>query len=57
MNTLWLKAYLSAVRFSLLLTTLLLELHVTHVHNSGCDLVNIITLFISEVQDAERVLL
>lgn len=47
---------LSAVGLSLLLATPLLELHTTHVHDSGGDLVHVVLLFLGEAQDVESFL-
>lgn len=47
---------LIAIRLSLLLTLLLLELHVTMVHHSTSQFVNAHLLFISEAQDVNSVL-
>jgi fumarate reductase subunit C len=40
----------------LFFTTLLLELHLSHVHDGGSDLVNVLTLVSSEQQDFESFL-
>lgn len=48
---------LLAVLLSLLLATTLLELHATHVHDSGGDLVHILLLLLGEAQDVEGLLL
>jgi hypothetical protein len=48
---------LETVRLSLLLTTLLLELHGTHVHAGGRHSVNVVTLVTREVQDLKRFLM
>lgn len=45
-----------AFSLSLLLTTTLLELHATHVHNSGGDLVHVELLLVGEAQDVEGLL-
>lgn len=47
---------LRAVSFSLFLTTPLLELHATHVHYSGGDLVYVVLLFLGETKDVEGLL-
>uniref|UniRef100_A0A2M4DMR2 Uncharacterized protein n=1 Tax=Anopheles darlingi TaxID=43151 RepID=A0A2M4DMR2_ANODA len=44
---------LGTVGFSLLFATLLLELHATHVHDSGSDLVDVVLLLLSETQNVE----
>lgn len=48
---------LLAVLLSLLLATTLLELHATHVHDSGGDPVHILLLLLGEAQDVEGLLL
>jgi len=50
------RNYLSAISFSLFLSTPLLELHATHVHDGGCDLVNVVLLFLCETQNIEGLL-
>lgn len=47
---------LFAVLLSLLLATTLLELHATHVHDSGGDLVHILLLLLGEAQNVEGLL-
>lgn len=47
---------LFTILFSLLLATTLLELHATHVHDSGGDLVDILLLLLGEAQDVEGLL-
>ncbi len=42
-----------AISFSLLFATPLLELHFTHVHDSGGDLVAVLFVFFGEAQDVE----
>ena len=42
-----------AISFSLLFATPLLELHFTHVHDSGGDLVGVLFVFQREAQDVE----
>jgi hypothetical protein len=51
-----LDTYLHTVGLSLFLSTSLLELHATHVHHSGNDLVDIVFLFLSETQYVEGLL-
>jgi hypothetical protein len=46
-------AHLSTVSFGLLLATSLLELHLTHVHDSTDDLVDVQLLLSGEAQDVE----
>jgi len=48
---------LLAVLLSLLLATTLLELHATHVHDSGGDPVHVLLLLLGEAQDVEGLLL
>lgn len=48
---------LSAVSLSLFLTTPLLELHASHVHDGGGDLVYVILLGLGEAQNVEGLLL
>ena len=48
--------YDHAVSFSLLFATSLLELHATHVHDGGGDLVDVILLFLGETQNVEGIL-
>lgn len=52
----WPKSYLGTVGFSLFLTTSLLELHATHVHDSGSDLVHVLLLLLGETKDVEGLL-
>lgn len=47
---------LGTVSLSLLLATPLLELHATHVHDSGGDLVDVVLLLLGETQDVEGLL-
>lgn len=47
---------LLTILFSLLLATTLLELHATHMHDSGGDLVHILLLLLGEAQDVESLL-
>jgi hypothetical protein len=49
--------FFGAVSFSLFFATPLLELHATHVHDRGGDLVDIVLLILSETQDVEGLLL
>jgi hypothetical protein len=51
-----LDTYLHTVGLSLFLSTSLLELHATHVHYSGSDLVDIVFLFLSKTQYVEGLL-
>jgi len=51
-----LDTYLRTVGLSLFLSTSLLELHGTHVHHRGSDLVDIVFLFLSETQYVEGLL-
>uniref|UniRef100_A0A8W7NY04 Uncharacterized protein n=1 Tax=Anopheles coluzzii TaxID=1518534 RepID=A0A8W7NY04_ANOCL len=44
---------LGTVSLSLLFATLLLELHTTHVHDSGGDTVDVVLLLLSETQNVE----
>lgn len=48
--------YLGTVGLSLFLATPLLELHTTHVHDSGGDLVYVVLLFLGETQNVEGLL-
>lgn len=48
--------YVSAISLSLLLTTPLLELHATHMHDGGSDLVDVGLVLSAESQDVERLL-
>lgn len=48
-----LHTVVNTVGLSLLFTTLLFELHFTHVHDSSSNFVNVFTLFVGEVQDFE----
>lgn len=48
--------YLSSVGFGLLLTTPLLELHLSHVHDGGGDLVHVLHLCFAEAQNVKSVL-
>lgn len=48
---------LNTVSLSLLLTTPLLELHATHVHDSGGDLVDVVLLLLGEAQHVKGLLL
>lgn len=48
---------LSAIGLGLFLTTPLLELHATHVHDGRGDLVDVILLLLSEAQHVEGLLL
>jgi hypothetical protein len=45
-----------AIGFSLFLATSLFELHGTHVHDSGGDLVDVVLLLLCEAQDIEGLL-
>ncbi len=45
--------YDGLIGLSLFLTTLLLELELSHVHDGGSDLVDVRSLLFSEVQDLE----
>lgn len=54
-NKLW-SVYLCAISFSLFFATPLLELHASHVHDGGCDLVDVILLFLGETQNVESLL-
>lgn len=47
---------LHAVGLSLLLATTLLELHATHVHDGGGDLVHVVLLLAGEAQNVEGLL-
>lgn len=51
------SSYLSAIGFSLFLTTPLLELHATHVHDSCGDLIDVVLFLLSEAQYVEGLLL
>lgn len=46
-------SHLGSIRFSLFFTTPLFELHATHVHYSGGDLVNVVLLLLGEAQHIE----
>lgn len=48
--------YVSTIGLSLFLATPLLELHTTHVHDSGGDLVYVVLLLLGETQDVEGLL-
>jgi hypothetical protein len=48
---------LDTISLSLLLATSLFELHGTHVHDSGSDLVDVVLLLLCETQDIEGLLL
>jgi len=48
--------FLFTILLSLLLATTLLELHATHVHDSGGDPVHILLLLLGEAQDVEGLL-
>lgn len=48
--------HLSTIRLSLLFTTSLLELHSSHVHDGGSDLVHVLFLFLGETKDVESLL-
>lgn len=48
--------YLGTVWFCLLLAAPLLELHFTHVHDTGSNLVHVLYLLLSEAQNVEGVL-
>jgi len=48
--------FLFTVLLSLLLATTLLELHATHMHDSGGDPVHILLLLLGEAQDVEGLL-
>lgn len=48
--------YLCAIGLGLLLSTPLLELHTTHVHHSGGDLVDVVLLLLGETQHVEGLL-
>lgn len=52
----FLNSYFCAVSFSLFFATPLLELHATHVHNGGGDLVDVVLLLLGEAQDVEGLL-
>lgn len=47
---------LGTIGLSLLLSTPLLELHSSHVHDGGCDLVNVFLLLLGETQDVKGLL-
>ena len=47
---------LSAVGLSLFLSAPLLELHATHVHDGGSDLIDVVLVLFGEAQDIERFL-
>jgi hypothetical protein len=46
----------STIGFSLFFATSLFELHGTHVHGGGSDLVDVVLFFLSETQDIEGLL-
>lgn len=46
-------SYLSSIGFGLLLTPPLLELHLSHVHDGGGDLVHVLHLCFAEAQNVE----
>lgn len=50
------KTCLHAVGLSLLLTTPLLELHASHVHDGRGDLVHVVLLLLGETEDVEGLL-
>lgn len=50
------RPYFTAICFSLLFTSPLLELHATHVHYRGSDLVDVFLLLGRETQHVEGLL-
>lgn len=56
MNIFPLDTDLSAVSLSLFLATPLLELHATHVHDSGSDLVYVVLLLLGETKHVHGLL-
>lgn len=48
--------YLNTVSLGLFLTTPLLELHASHVHDRGGDFVDVVLLLLGETQDVEGLL-
>jgi len=52
----WRSTYLCSICLSLLFSASLLELHATHMHHRGSDLVHVILLFLRETQHIEGLL-